>query len=98
MTTAPDIDLDIELITEVDELDQLPCVDRNHPKGVSFHDADAPAEFVIISPCCGDRGLLCRKRARYLRDVAATIHCMNCDRRWPPTRYQFIPLPGAMPL
>lgn len=93
-----DVGPDIDLLIELAELDDFQCCDVNHPRGISFHDPAAAAEFVIISPCCGDRGLLCRTRASYLKHVSATIHCMSCDRRWPPDRYRFIPLPGSLPL
>ncbi|WP_426624045.1 hypothetical protein ACPPVW_15910 [Leifsonia sp. McL0607] len=93
-----EVESDIDLLAELVGLDDFQCCDANHPRGISFHDPSAPAEFLIVSPCCGDRGLLCRRRAAYLRNVAATIHCMRCDRRWPPERYRFIPLPGAGPL
>lgn len=89
---------DIDLLIEQAELSEFRCADANHPRGISFHDPDAAAEFLIMSPCCGDRGLLCRTRASYLKYVSATIHCMSCDRRWAPERYRFIPLPGVLPL
>ena len=89
---------ELDLLAELVELDEFPCCDANHPRGISFHDPEAGAEFLVVSPCCGDRGLLCRARASYLWNVAATIHCMSCDRRWPPERYRFVPLPGVLPL
>ncbi len=93
-----DVESELELLNELVALDEFACCDANHPRGISFHDPTAPAEFLLVSPCCGDRGLLCRARAAYLRNVAATIHCMRCDRRWPPEHYRFLPLPGAEPL
>ncbi|WP_157498254.1 hypothetical protein [Leifsonia sp. Leaf336] len=62
---------DLDLLAELVELDDFPCCDANHPHGVSFHDPSAPAEFLIVSPCCGDRGLLCRARSQYLRNVVS---------------------------
>lgn len=96
MDTIEQIDLDF--LTQLVELDDWKCGDRNHPAGASYHTAEAPAEFMIVGPCCGDRGLLCRSRAYYLKHQAATIHCMRCDRHWSPDRYRFVPLPGALPL
>ncbi len=93
-----DVESELELLNELVALHEFACCDANHPRGISFHDPTAPAEFLLVSPCCGDRGLLCRARAAYLRNVAATIHCMCCDRRWPPEHYRFLPLPGAEPL
>ncbi|MFE4469538.1 hypothetical protein ACFRFH_12055 [Leifsonia sp. NPDC056824] len=94
LDTIPDIELLIELV----DMEDLRCGDVNHPRGISFHTAEASAEFLIVAPCCGDRGLLCRTRSYYLKYQAATIHCMRCDARWAPDRYQFIPLPGVLPI
>lgn len=89
-------DIDLELMLELVELNDWQCGDLNHPRGISHHTPEAPAEFMIVGPCCGDRGLLCRSRVEYLMQVAE-IHCMKCDRRWPPERYRFIPLESIRP-
>ena len=91
-------DLDADVLLWLDDMDAFVCADRAHARGESYHTADAPAEFLMMNPCCGDRALICRSRAHYLKYVSATIHCMKCDRRWPHGAYRFIPLPGVLPL
>lgn len=89
---------DADVRAEVDELDTLDCSDVRHDRSQSHHTAGAPAEFIILNPCCSDRGLVCRTRAAYLKNEAATIVCVVCKQEWPAGAYRFIPLPGVLPL
>lgn len=97
-TYAPEVIFDIELMLAVEEVSGFQCADPRHAKGQSFHTPDAPAEFVILNPCCSDRGLICRSRAYYLKYQAAMITCWRCKKEWAPGVYRFIPLPGVLPL
>ena len=95
MLTAEDTDTDVLASLE----DEFPCADSRHPSGQSYHNPAQPAEFVLINPCCGDRALVCRSRAYYLKYQAAEIHCGRCHEVWPPDRYRFVPIsPKVAPL
>lgn len=90
--------IDVDLLLDLEELDDLPCGDGSHPSGESFHTPEAPAAYLLLNPCCGDRLLLCESRARYLKYRAAQIRCASCGREWAPGAYRFVPLPGVTPL
>jgi len=94
LDASPDVDLQLEL----DELQDFACSDPRHERGESYHTPDTAAEFMLLNPCCGDRAIVCRSRAYYLKYQAATIRCARCQTEWAPHRYRFIPLPGVMPL
>lgn len=94
METLEDTDLQLWLA----ELDEFECSDERHPYGESFHTSGARGEFVILNPCCSDRGIICRSRAAYLKYQAAEIVCHKCKQKWPTSVYRFIPLPGVLPL
>lgn len=96
LTTDTDLVLNLFLLEQ--ELDVFPCDDPRHAKGESYHTVGADAEFLVVNPCCSDRGLVCRTRAAYLKYGAATIRCWKCRHEWSPGEYRFIPLPGVMPL
>lgn len=83
-------DLDPDVLASLDDV--FPCADRRHPAGESYHNPEQAAEFVLINPCCGDRALVCRSRAYYLKYQAAEIRCGRCGEVWPPSAYRFVPI------
>jgi hypothetical protein len=86
-------DIDLQTVIELADLHQWRCEDvKNHGLGICYHTPDAPAEFLIINKCCGDRALLCRSRVEYLMHTAE-IRCSTCGTKWAPEDYRFIPLP-----
>jgi hypothetical protein len=83
-------DVDTVVDPFVDE--PLQCQGQSHRLGLDHHGANEPAAFDLVSPCCGDRILVCATRADFLKYVATTIKCCACGREHANYKYGFIPI------
>lgn len=69
-------DLDLTTIEELDEPWQ--CQGENHKRGIMGHEPTAPAEWLLIAPCCTPmRILICEPRRKHIV-AEGLLGCSEC--------------------
>ena len=92
MTTAT---TEPETITNLDTAWEIPCGGRKHAAGTDAHLVKQFASYLLHSPCCGFRVLLCEGRAMYLKNVALVLRCSGCGRDSTVDKWRFDLISGT---